>query len=67
MMKAEVAAENRPAYLPDQHMCTYTVRRTYNNETYIQVRVALPQIIPIILFGLLVIDFVESRTMILGS
>jgi len=67
MMKAEVTAENRPAFDPSQLVCIRTARKTYEYQRRIQILVVSLVKFSVILLGHLAVIFVEQRANILRS
>jgi len=65
MMKAEVTAENRPAWDPSQHARTRAMRITYEYQCCVQILVVLLHEFLIVFLGLLAIMFIELGTEIL--
>ena len=64
-MKAEVTAENRPAYDPSQSVCIRATRKTHEYQCCVQIfTVSLAELL-IILIGHLAVISVEPRTKIL--
>ena len=65
-MKAEVTAENRPAYDASQHACAWTMHTTYEYQRRVQIFIMFLEKFLIIFLGLLAVMFVEFAAKILG-
>ena len=64
-MKAEVTAENRPAYDTSQHSCTHSVRTTYEYQRCVRVLVVFLYKFPIVFLGLLAVMSIKFAAKIL--
>lgn len=66
-MNAEVTAENRPACYPNQHMFIRIPRRTYEDESRIQVLLMFLEEVLVVPSRHLAIIIVESSLVVLLS
>ena len=66
-MKAEVTAENRPAYGPSEHVRTWGIYETHENEGGIEILLILLHELLVILLGLLAVVPIKFGARILLS
>ena len=60
-MKAEVTAENRPAYGPSEHVRTWGIYETHENEGGIEILLILLHELLVVLLSLLAVVPIEFR------